>query len=208
MAMRPVQGPAMRPVGNRAARPGEERIAIGFREAADQLGSTAVPNAVLADARLDPAARLAYALVLRGATGQGDLTVASLAESLGQTPAQATNCLRALLEAGLLTITARRPDGQPSALCLEPLSRRYGPERAAAPAPAATVARREFPDRAALAEPRGAVIPLMTEQRRAFEDRLAARIPLQPSVRKIDPTLRERGLDQARRLRAQLRPDP
>lgn len=205
MATQPLRGTT----GRQPARAGEERIAIGFREAADRLGSTTIPNAVLEDARIDPAARLTYALVVRlAAAPGGDLTLASLAASLGQSPAQALDCLRALLEAGLLSISARRPDGQPSALCLEPLARRYGRDPvAAAPAPAGPRLR-ELPDRFAVAEPRGAVIPLMTEQRRAFEDRLAARIPVRPADRKIDPGLRALGLTEARRLRAQLRPGP
>jgi len=206
MPTQPVRGTPTRP----PAQAGEERIAIGFREPGDRLGSTPIPNAVLEDARLDPAARLAYGLLLRlSALPGGDLTVASLATSLGQSAAQALDCLRALLEAGLLSVSARRADGQPSALCLEPLSRRDGSDGVSAVSPAAAGPRlRGLPDRSAFAEPRGAVIPLMTEQRRAFEDQLAARIPTQPPVRAIDPSVREQGLAEARRLRALLRPDP
>ncbi|MGH2718292.1 MAG: hypothetical protein ACRDJU_06915 [Actinomycetota bacterium] len=207
MAMQPVRGTTSRP----RERGGEEHIAIAFREAADRLGSTLVPNPVLEDARLDPAARLAYALLLRqAATPDGELSVATLGASLGLPAAQALDCLRALLDAGLLSVAERRADGQPSALCLEPLSRRYGREAAAAARAAGSpVPRlRELPERSGVAEPRGAVIPLMTEQRRAYEDRLAARIPVQSPVRAIDPGLRELGLAQARRLRAQLRPEP
>lgn len=206
MATQPLRGTTGRPT----ARAGEERIAIGFREAGDRLGSTAIPNAVLEDARIDPAARLTYALVVRlAAVPGGDLTLGSLAASLGQPPAQALDCLRALLEAGLLSVSARRPDGQPSALCLEPLARRYGRDPVvSAPAPAGPRLRELPADRFAVAEPRGAVIPLMTEHRRAFEDRLAARIPVRPADRKMDPGLRALGLTEARRLRAQLRPDP
>jgi hypothetical protein len=182
----------------------EERMALAFRDGVDQRGFTAVPNVVLEDARLEPGARLAYALLARLATANpgAEITPASLGALLGQSPRQARDHLRALVEAGLLGIASRRPDGQPAAFCLEPLGRRYGAARAAAAPPAR--GREIFPERGAAPEARGAVIPIMTEQRRAFEDRLAARIPARPPARTIGEAERELGRQRARALREQL----
>ena len=192
----------------------DDTLRFRVRDAIESRGHTSVANCLLEDVRLDPAVRLAYILVTRLVACEpgAPLSPQSLARVLGTSPGQARDALRALVEAGLLSIEARRPDGQPAALCIEPLASRYGGRgpgqadlAAAGPAPRSREPSRE---RATPPEARGAVIPIMTDQRRAFEDRLAARIPDLPGVPTIDPARRELGLERARRLREQLRRTP
>jgi hypothetical protein len=190
--------------------PSEERARLRFRDSVEGRGVTVVPNAVLEDTRLDPATRLAYALLTRHATAEPDaeLSTTTLASRLGSNVRQARECLKALVDTGLISIESRRNDGVPTAFCLEPIAARYG-GAAAAPAAGGAARGRDVPrDRPGPGEARGAVIPIMTEQRRAYEERLAARIPIRPATPAIDPGLRELGLARSRMLREQLAQQP
>lgn len=164
-------------------------------------------DAVFEDTDLEIALRYTYFIVKQHAwtNQESALTTDEIGRLLGRSPAQAYRYLQELVEAGLLSIASRPFDGQPDIYCLEPLESRYGPGvQADAPGQLTLTKTRGLRGRQTTSENRGAVIPVTTDERRAYEARLAARIPSLAPVRKIDPHLREVGLDRARTLRQQL----
>ncbi|HEU5001254.1 MAG TPA: hypothetical protein VFW71_00550 [Actinomycetota bacterium] len=174
-----------------------------FRSPAEARGYAPL-DPVFEDTELDLSVRFTYFILKQHAwSAPGtDLGTDEIARLLGRSTGQAYRNLLALVDAGLLSIDARAPDGQPDTFILEPLEERY---RERPPGPEAKGNRPiPFRRRPGTDDNRGAVLPLMTPERRAYEERLAAGLPPGVPAKPIDPHLRELGLARSRALRRQL----
>lgn len=190
--------PRLRPVDNPspAAR-------ARFRSPAQARGYAPL-DAVFEDTELDVSVRFTYFILKQHAWSApgAELGTDEIARLLGRSTGQAYRNLLALVDAGLLSIEARAPDGQPDTFVLEPLERRYDSPAGGA----AAKANRPIPlrRRPGTVDNQGAVIPVMTPERRAYEERLAAALPAVSPTKQIDPGIRAVGLARARALREQL----
>ena len=179
-----------------------------FRSPAEPRGYAPL-DPVFEDTELDLSVRFTYYILKQHAWSApgADLGTDEIARLLGRSAGQAYRNLLALVDAGLLSIEARAPDGQPDTFVLEPLERRYD-----SPTPGAGAkTNRPIPlrRRPGSGDNPGAVIPVMTPERRAYEERLAAVLPVGSPTKQIDPRVREVGLARAKALREQLQaPNP
>lgn len=194
----------VRSIGGPAYGPAGAASRARFRSPAEARGYAPL-DPVFEDTELDISVRFTYFILKQRAWAApgSDLSTDEIARLLGRSPGQAYRNLLALVDAGLLSIEARAPDGQPDTFVLEPLERRYGnPATPPAPQPASGI--RRATRRPGTEDNRGAVLPLMTPERRAYEERLAATLPALAPVTQIDPRLREVGLARSRALKQQL----
>jgi len=97
-----------------------------FRSPAEPRGYAPL-DPVFEDTELDLSVRFTYYILKQHAWSApgADLGTDEIARLLGRSAGQAYRNLLALVDAGLLSIEARAPDGQPDTFVLEPLERRY-----------------------------------------------------------------------------------